>query len=240
MGKRVGKPGPLVPVLSGIAIVSLFLNGFLIVRDFSRFRVVSVPDGDSIDLADGRRVRLLGLDAPERGRCSASESTELLRNLTLGRSVRLKNTVKDDYGRILADVIVQPRYPGYLFQLAGWVRARLTGTSYAWHAYVNAEMVETGSARYRSAGGPYGSRLSAASAQAQSARAGIWSPSCRGSDPPDPARPVKGNVRAGQRHYQLPGCKNYDQTIVDLSYGDVWFATGDEAAAAGFSPAACR
>jgi endonuclease YncB( thermonuclease family) len=69
-----------------------------------------VIDGDTLDLTDGRRVRLLGIDAPEAGFDGeepepwAAESTQWLRDRVEGRPVRLRidEVEKDRYGRTLA------------------------------------------------------------------------------------------------------------------------------------------
>jgi len=69
-----------------------------------------VIDGDTLDLVDGRRVRLLGIDAPEAGFQEkiaepwAEESTEWLRDRVEGYEVTLRIDEKetDRYGRTLA------------------------------------------------------------------------------------------------------------------------------------------
>lgn len=69
-----------------------------------------VIDGDTLDLDDGRRVRLLGIDAPEAGFQNkaaepwAEESTAWLRDQAEGRDVQLRidSREKDRYGRTLA------------------------------------------------------------------------------------------------------------------------------------------
>ncbi|MEI7698250.1 MAG: thermonuclease family protein [Planctomycetia bacterium] len=72
------------------------------------FPVSYVIDGDTFELADGRRVRMLGIDAPEAGyhdkpvEFYGPESTEWLRNRIERRSVGLEITGKDSYGRTLA------------------------------------------------------------------------------------------------------------------------------------------
>jgi endonuclease YncB( thermonuclease family) len=44
----------------------------------------------------------MSIDALESGRCMADEAREKLRNLVLRKHVMLKDTVTDDYGRVLA------------------------------------------------------------------------------------------------------------------------------------------
>jgi endonuclease YncB( thermonuclease family) len=67
---------------------------------FATGTVQSVVDGRSFTLADGREVRLDGIEVPP--------GTDALSALVLGREVVLKRArdVTDRYGRILADAIV--------------------------------------------------------------------------------------------------------------------------------------
>jgi len=67
--------------------------------------VEEVVDGDTLRLAGGVRVRLLGLDAPERGQPLHAEAGECFRSLAAGRRVRLvvgEERPVDGYGRTLA------------------------------------------------------------------------------------------------------------------------------------------
>ncbi len=69
-----------------------------------------VIDGDTLDLEDGRRVRLLGIDAPEMGfdggtkEPYSQESTDWLRDRVEGRRVQLRidSPKLDRYQRTLA------------------------------------------------------------------------------------------------------------------------------------------
>jgi micrococcal nuclease len=72
--------------------------------------VTQVIDGDTLILAGGKRVRLLGIDAPEMGRAGrpaeflAYKSKALLADLAQGKRVRLEydQLRYDHYGRLLA------------------------------------------------------------------------------------------------------------------------------------------
>lgn len=72
--------------------------------------VRSVIDGDTFDLTDDRRVRMLGIDAPEKGfkgkiaEPYSDESTAWLRDRVEGREVQLRIDAreKDQFGRLLA------------------------------------------------------------------------------------------------------------------------------------------
>jgi micrococcal nuclease len=63
-----------------------------------------IIDGDTLE-AGGRSVRLLGVDAPERGRCFYEEARQELARLVLGQALRLEgdplNDDADEYGRLL-------------------------------------------------------------------------------------------------------------------------------------------
>jgi uncharacterized repeat protein (TIGR01451 family) len=75
-----------------------------------RARVTAVVDGDTLNvrLNSGRRerIRVLGIDAPERGACYASEATARARALAGGRRIRLigdaRQPTRDRFGRRLA------------------------------------------------------------------------------------------------------------------------------------------
>jgi micrococcal nuclease len=77
-------------------------------------KVASVEDGDSITLEDGRRVRYLGIDSPERGgpgkgEYLAEEAYRFNRQLVRGQEVRLEYETErlDRYQRVLARVYLK-------------------------------------------------------------------------------------------------------------------------------------
>jgi endonuclease YncB( thermonuclease family) len=69
-------------------------------------RVREVIDGDTIVLRDGRKVRYLGINAPEHGQPYAREATNFNRRLVSGLPVRLEfdQVRADRHGRLLAYV----------------------------------------------------------------------------------------------------------------------------------------
>ena len=72
-------------------------------------RVTYVPDGDSLVVTRGGeeiRVRLFGIDAPEKGQVMASASRSLTERLCLHHDVELVEHGKDKYDRLLAEVYV--------------------------------------------------------------------------------------------------------------------------------------
>ena len=75
-------------------------------------RVVAVADGDTIKVLDDNRtehkVRLSGIDAPERGQPYGNVSRENLAKLVAGKDVRVETVKKDRYGRVVGKIWVQP------------------------------------------------------------------------------------------------------------------------------------
>jgi micrococcal nuclease len=76
--------------------------------DLETVTVAAIIDGDTIELANGRRVRYIGINTPEREQPYYHEATEINRQLVAGRQVQLERDVEsiDQYGRILAYVWV--------------------------------------------------------------------------------------------------------------------------------------
>lgn len=197
-----------LPVICIVLFVSLSLNLYLLFQQHQGSVVATVFDGDSFELADGRRVRLLGVDAPETGRCLAAEAKRQLSSLVLGKKVRIKNTVVDDYGRLVSNVIVED-----------W--------DFFSDSLVNRAMAASGFAKNTSA-------ASQASADAKKRGLGIYSAQCRSAVPPADCR-IKGNAQREIKEYYLPTCNYYNQVIVDLSFGDEWFCAESDAKNAGFT-----
>jgi endonuclease YncB( thermonuclease family) len=74
-------------------------------------RVVSVTDGDTIKVLDANqvqyKVRLTGIDAPERKQPYSTASRKHLASLVEGRQVVVESSRSDRYGRILGKVWVE-------------------------------------------------------------------------------------------------------------------------------------
>lgn len=202
--------------------LALLGNILFAVNNWQRNIVVSVPDGDSLQLQDGRRIRLLGIDAPEKGRCMADQAREKLVDLALGKRVGLKNLITDDYGRTMAMVIVQD-----------W---KLPGTRPGLEAgLLQYTLLAAGLARNRSSvSNPYHQVLKDVGEAAKAAKLGIWSDTCRGEKPVSDDCTIKGNTRAGEKYYYLSSCSQYDQVLIDRAFGDSWFCSEQEAKKAGF------
>lgn len=191
--------------------LSVAINIRLIYRARESSRVIRVVDGDSFDLADGRRIRLLSVDAPEKNRCGFEPARQLLSSLLADKHVRLTDVTTDDYGRLLANVFV-----GDLF--------------------VNEAMLQEGVVRFTYVTSSRYEHVKEAFARAKAKGRGIWGPPCRTISPPGECI-IKGNLRHGEKMFYLPSCKQYINVIIDESFGDLWFCSQEEAQTAGFIPA---
>ena len=230
----IKKSAILPKALVFLLACSLILNFLFIIQSWQRTVVSSVPDGDSLQLSDGRRVRLLGIDAPERGNCIADDAQKALETAAKGKHIRMKNVVTDDYGRILANVIIED-FPIWL----SYMRQRLVERiPLSPDPYLNRMMVTRGLARFESVKNEYYDTLKTAQSAAKEQRLGVWSDLCRKTTNTNPDCEIKGNTRDGNKTYHSPNCANYTQTIIDESYGDRWFCSEEEAEQAGFSKAA--
>lgn len=120
--------------------------------------VTSISDGDTLWVrpeagVDGRKskpikVRLVGLDAPERCQAHGAEATDALSRWALQRRAEVRRRATDDHGRALGTLWIDGHDVG----------ARLVREGHAW------------SARYRGYPGPYAREES----EARAARRGLF------------------------------------------------------------------
>ena len=121
-------------------------------REVGMGRVVKIIDGDTYDiLIEGiqTRIRMDGIDAPERGQAYSQVSKDYLGRLCDGQTVRLEVKSKDRYGRTVA-------------------RSYLAG-----NREVGAEMIRAGMAwHYKKYSDD--SELARLEVEARQARKGLW------------------------------------------------------------------
>lgn len=139
-------------------------------------RVIRILDGDTIEvLVDRRpvRVRLYGVDCPERGQAFGTAARRFTSELCFGKEVTLRSYGNDRYGRLLAEVILPD----------GRV--------------LNHELVRAGLAWWYREYAPGDATLGALEQEARAARRGLWAD----SDPLPPweYRLGRRSGRAGQR-----------------------------------------
>jgi endonuclease YncB( thermonuclease family) len=91
------------------------------------YTVARAIDGDTLEMRDGTRVRMLGIDTPERGQCGYKEAKELLTSLVDNKTVltvKGGKTDKDKYGRIVRYVEYNKQDINLLMIKSGWAKAR--------------------------------------------------------------------------------------------------------------------
>ena len=143
--------------LCSVLVASLACNGSTQAlptpSDGQQVQIAHVVDGDTVELADGRRVRYLGINTPEHGQPLFEEATAANQRLTEGRTawIVLDTQPTDRYGRILAYVWVGEHF----------VNQELVGRGYA-NAYSEPPNVR------------FGEEILAAEQEARKAGLGLW------------------------------------------------------------------
>ena len=204
--------------------------------------VTRVIDGDTIIISGDRKVRLLGINAPESGDCFFEESRDALAELIDGEKVDLKKDVSgmDNFGRLLRYVFLP------------------SGSEYTDDMFVNQRLLREGYADIGSASQDrvYRSLLVSARNQAVTERNGMWGvcedrgdtaeteyPLEGNDQPQDSDCTIKGNISRLNlgKTYFFVGCSNYDKVKIDFSKGEQYFCTEEEAMEAGFvKSGSCR
>lgn len=88
------------------------------------YRMLHVVDGDTFDATDGEikfRVRIAGMDAPEKGQEFGKWATVELKKLIEGKEISIRSVGKgfDQYNRILGQVLVDGQDVSLLMIKAG-------------------------------------------------------------------------------------------------------------------------
>jgi endonuclease YncB( thermonuclease family) len=186
-------------------------------------KVVGISDGDSLTVlkADKTQVkiRLHAIDAPESGQDFATRSKQATSELAFGKTVTVRPTSTDRYGRTVAEVVLPD------------------GRS------LNRELVRAGMAWWFREYAPNDRELERLESEAREAKRGLWAQS--NPIPPWDWRAGKGQPATvgviGNRRsrlYHKPSCRG---VAVMKAENRVEFATAERAEAAGFRKAGdCR
>ena len=193
-----------------------------------QFLVTRVIDGDTIEIEGGQKIRYIGIDTPETVhpdkpvQCYGRESSDKNKNLVEGKQIRMEKDVSetDRYGRLLRYVFIGD-------------------------VFVNDYLVKEGFAK-SSTFPPdvkYQQQFLDSEKQARDNNLGLWAGCQKISQQANQANlenqnikcPIKGNISStGEKIYHMPGQRYYDKTQIDLSRGEQWFCTEEEAISAGF------
>ena len=102
-----------------ISLLLLFLYS-PVLADTIQGKVIKIADGDTVTIVDEsgkkHRVRLAGMDAPEKDQAYGDVSTQGLVELVSGKTVTIKYEKRDLYKRIVGKILVDP--PGEVFCMA--------------------------------------------------------------------------------------------------------------------------
>ena len=113
--------------MSKYIAILLFLGCSEDVSNASGWHVVGVTDGDTITVLDeGKhqiKVRLWGIDTPEKKQAFGSRAKEALSSKVFGREIKLEEKSKDRYGRTVANIYLDGR----------WINKELVEEGMAWH-----------------------------------------------------------------------------------------------------------
>ena len=90
-----------------LLIFVLFLSNFVNAKTIEGL-VVGVADGDTITVLDQQKntykIRLQGIDAPEKKQAFGEKSKQSLHDLVHGKQVRIEYDKEDKYGRIVGKI----------------------------------------------------------------------------------------------------------------------------------------
>ena len=162
-------------------IALLFALLFLSSTAFADFsgKVVGVIDGDTLDiLRDGTnsvRVRLSGIDCPEKKQAFGQRAKQFTSELSFGKMVTVKEKDQDRYGRTLGEIILED------------------GRS------LNHELVRAGWAWWYKQYAPKDAAIAALEEQARAAKVGLWIDAA-----PDSPWDYRKNQKQGRHKTRLP------------------------------------
>lgn len=107
----------------GIAISTIAAGAAFAEVEYLNGDVTSVSDGDTmVVLVDGEKfkVRLYGVDAPEKNQQSGPEAATFTSDLVKGKAVTVMVHDRDRYGRVVGEVFIEGRSVNRLLAQQGW------------------------------------------------------------------------------------------------------------------------
>jgi len=196
-----------------ILTISLLINAAFGWDYYSGNIVAKVFDGDTFELKNNTRVRLLDIDSPETGLCGFDEAKKRLEELILGKFVTVKELAYEPYNRDQGLVYLGNQLINEIMLKEGWGRIKYNPSSQH-------------------------ERLKVAAKSAKENKQGIFGLGCQWDEPAGECK-IKANIDEDtlKKSYHLPSCRDYDRVKIDLDRGEKFFCTEAEAKAAGFAKA---
>ena len=214
IGLLVGKEVLLDEFGSDIDINGVNSNDLYNLESGEGSVVNRVIDGDTIVVGE-KHIRLLGINAPEKGECFYKESKDRLSDLVLNKRVDLEAGVydTDNFGRFLRYVFLSDN-----------------------DLFVNDFMLDSGCAEFDRSikDKTYKERLKVGETQAKDKSIGMWGECFVEKDREN--CDIKGNISEDGygKIYFMPGDPNYKRVQIDYDKGERYFCTEEEAKDAGF------
>ena len=117
-------PYPVSKLLPGESASS----GIPVEEQVINAQVIEVVDGDTVNVITAHpevkyKVRLYGIDAPEKVMKYGNEAKKVLQDKILGKDVVVKVVNTDNYGRAVGKIMLGARY----------INAEMVAEGYAWH-----------------------------------------------------------------------------------------------------------
>jgi micrococcal nuclease len=111
-------------ILLSVLIVALTALVAYVAVDEENNIAVNIIDGDTFQMSGGETVRLLSIDAPEKGAYYYQESKEKLAELIKNKQVFLEKdeTDKDKYGRLLRYAYVEEQFINEILVKEGYAK----------------------------------------------------------------------------------------------------------------------
>ena len=93
-----------------LLLLGTLLVAFPSAADTLQGRVVGIADGDTVTVLDSSniqfKIRLMGIDAPEKKQAFGNKSKESLSALVFNKQVTVEYNKKDKYGRTVGKILV--------------------------------------------------------------------------------------------------------------------------------------
>ena len=202
-------------------------------------KVVAIADGDTVTVLDSsqtqHKIRLAGIDAPERKQPFGNVSRQNLSDLVFQKQVIIETEKTDSFGRLVGKIWVKPINCSVCGMTLDANLVQISSGLAWWYRDYAHEQSEADRGRYE-----------IAEREAKTKGVGLWGETepiapwdwRRGlgstDDAPDGCE-IKGNInRNGTRIYHAPGRRSYAATRIDLLKGERWFCSEEEATAAGW------